>query len=167
LGFANLPSATNIVATNVLGRATGTSLLPGSYAPLLDMLVSNGYREYKLKPNPSECDLNQRTGDPSKDPNLFVFPYDWTKSNADNAHKLASYVQCVQEFYHDSKVDMVTNSMGSLVARRYILDNPGKVSKLITVGAPWLGAPKMTVALTSGVFMDDKLFDPLLWPRSK
>ena len=45
--------------------------------------------------------------------------------------------------------------MGSLLARRYILDNPTdhNVERLITIGAPWLGAPKLLYALESGEFI--------------
>ncbi len=115
-----------------------------------------GYIEYAVAGNPSRrttagCDLNQR----SNRPTLFVFAYDWRKSNAENAAVLADYVGCVQKFFSPgTKVNILTHSMGGLVARRYILDNPGKVNKLVTVAAPWLGAPKANYVLETGEFFD-------------
>jgi len=40
---------------------------------------------------------------------------------------------------------ILTHSMGGLVARRYVLDNPDthNVDKMVTIAAPWLGAPKV------------------------
>ena len=135
-----------------------------SYGRLLDMLkdpARGGYREYDLKGEPNRCDLSQRSDDPDMNPNLFVFPYDWTKTNAINASKLKSYVNCVQGFHPNSKVNILTHSMGSLLARRYILDNRDvdangqpqhKVNKLTTIGAPWLGAPKAIAVIENGDF---------------
>src|SRR5437588_7289186 len=40
--------------------------------------------------------------------------------------------------------------MGGLVARRYILDNPGNVDRMVTLGTPWLGAPKFLNTLEFG-----------------
>jgi Lecithin:cholesterol acyltransferase len=49
--------------------------------------------------------------------------------------------------------------MGGVLARRYIIDNPQShsVEKLITVGTPWLGAPKAINVLETGEFADGKL----------
>src|SRR6185295_6565528 len=94
--------------------------------------------------------LNQRSSNPS----LFVFPYDWRKSNAENSATLTSFVGCVRQFYPNSTVNIVAHSMGSLLARRYILDHPNThhVNKLITIGAPWLGAPKAINVMETGDF---------------
>jgi hypothetical protein len=131
------------------------------YEPLLKMLRDSGYVEYQVNNDPARrtiagCDLNQKSDDPSKNPRLFVFAYDWRKSNSDKdtLKLLKEYVGCVQKFYPNSKVNILTHSMGGLLARRYILDNPGShnVNKLITIAAPWLGAPKAINVLETGQF---------------
>jgi alpha-beta hydrolase superfamily lysophospholipase len=88
----------------------------------------------------AKCDTTQK----DSNPNLFVFAYDWRKSNEKNAVALKDYVGCVQQFYSGTKVNILAHSMGGLLARRYILDNPGthNVDKLITIASPWLGARK-------------------------
>jgi pimeloyl-ACP methyl ester carboxylesterase len=134
------------------------------YTALLDALKTRGgYREYEvngytLRRTTRDCDLAQK----DKMPNLFVFAYDWRKDNAQNAVALADYVGCVQKFYSDSNtgINLLTHSMGSLLARRYILDHPNvddpnhlNVNALITIGAPWLGGPKLTHVLETGDFV--------------
>lgn len=114
------------------------------YGPMLNYLASTGlYREYQVNGDPRRrttagCDLTQK----EQKPKLFVMAYDWRMSNADTARALKEYVGCVQRFYPEKKVDIVAHSMGGLAARRFILDNPDKVEKLITVATPWLGSPK-------------------------
>jgi hypothetical protein len=45
--------------------------------------------------------------------------------------------------------------MGGLIARRYIINHPNNhnINKLITLVAPWLGAPKAINALFTGKFL--------------
>ena len=42
--------------------------------------------------------------------------------------------------------------MGGLVARRYILDGNHNVGRMVTLGTPWLGAPKSIPAFETGRF---------------
>lgn len=136
------------------------------YTPLLKELSNEGYREYKVNNDPTRrttagCDLTQKHDDPSDNPNLFVFAYDWRKSIAENAPLLRDYVGCVQMFYPNTKVNILAHSMGGLLARRYIIDNPGthKVNKLITIATPWLGAPKAIHVLETGNFFNKFILD--------
>jgi uncharacterized alpha/beta hydrolase family protein len=129
------------------------------YRGLLQMLSRNGYREYNVNNDPNRrtpegCDLSQKTGDSAANPNLFVFGYDWRKSNIENAALLNGYIKCVQKFYPDSRVNILTHSMGGLVARRYILEHMSdhNIDKMITIAAPWLGAPKAINVLETGQF---------------
>jgi len=130
------------------------------YGTLIQRLVQNGYREYQVNGDPNRrtsagCDLSQKSEDPNRNPNLFIFAYDWRQSNADTSAALRSYMDCVKRFYPDGKVNILTHSMGGLLARRYILDNPNgahNVDKLITIAAPWLGAPKAINVLETGEF---------------
>jgi hypothetical protein len=130
------------------------------YGPLLQNLANSGYREYLVNNDPNRrtaegCDLNQKSDDPAVNPNLFVFAYDWRKSNAENSAALKSYVGCIKKFFPNSKVNILTHSMGGVLARRYILDNPNgghNVNKLITIATPWLAVPKAINVLETGQF---------------
>ena len=56
--------------------------------------------------------------------------------------------------------------MGGLVARRYIIDNPGAVNKQITVAAPFLGSPKPLFQMIYGklaavVSKEELVLEPL------
>lgn len=165
--------ATTIIATNPLRYLglTGASDTPPAvllspaqiaYGPLLDMLqaktgaVAGGYRLYETLGNPTRrttagCDMAQA----SNAPTLFTYAYDWRLSNIENAQRLRDFIGCVQRFYPGTKVDVLTHSMGSVVARNYVLQYPDKhdVQRMITVGAPWLGAAKLIYAMQSGDFV--------------
>ena len=136
------------------------------YGPFLQRMADEGFHEYELADDGtfieerlslSGCDLSQ-ADDPGPKPDLFIFPYDWRKDNGQNADLLWEYVRCVREFYApaDTEVSIVAHSMGSLLSRRYILDNPGDhhVKALITIGGPFLGAPKLIYVLETGHFLD-------------
>jgi pimeloyl-ACP methyl ester carboxylesterase len=147
------------------------STIPVGYEPttvyddLIKKLIAtddNGghYIEYNIKQNPilrntnGTCDLSQ-INNPEGKPNLFVFPYDFRKSNAESAVKLKQFIECVQAFYPDNKVDILGHSQGGIVARRYILDSvaagqDSKVDKLITIASPWLGAPEAIYKMETG-----------------
>ncbi|MBS1793094.1 MAG: SBBP repeat-containing protein [Acidobacteria bacterium] len=129
------------------------------YGSMINALrFRGGYVEYNVngipeRRTPEGCDfLNQQ----ARGPSLFVMGYDWRKDNAITANqRLDEYMQCIQQFYGpDVKVNIVAHSMGSYVARRYILDHPNKVGKLITIGGPWLGGPKIINVLATGQFLD-------------
>jgi hypothetical protein len=81
--------------------------------------------------------------------------YDWRQELGSTAEQLRTFVECVEQFHPGSKINILTHSMGSLLARRYILDNPTdhNVERLVTIGAPWLGAPKLLYAMESGNFL--------------
>jgi hypothetical protein len=67
------------------------------------------------------------------------------------AKALAEYVSCVRQFQPTAKINLVTHSMGGLVARRYLLDSGGSdINALITIAVPWLGAPEAINILATG-----------------
>ena len=83
--------------------------------------------------------------------NLFVFPYDWRKSNAESAEKLKDKINKILVDTGADKVDLVAHSMGGLVAKKYIADFGGaKVGQLIFIGTPQLGAPKAFKVIMEG-----------------
>lgn len=103
------------------------------YGPYADALKQSGMREYRThtegvgKPasfrpehmTTAGCDVSQRPANP----NLFLFPYDWRQSNTESAAKLKDFMGCVRKFY-TGPVILTAHSMGGLVGRRYVLDNP-------------------------------------------
>jgi hypothetical protein len=176
------PGITGNNAQPELGGLTQT-LAPPIYGTFLNKLeAEGGYVEYSLKQGDEfkperltwGCDTSQRTHNPS----LFIFPYDWRQDNNHTAEELADYMWCVHQFYPDVPVDILTHSMGSLVARRYIIcrsisppagcpesfshlpglpdvqvTEPVDVASLTTLNAPWLGAPKLVHVLATGQFL--------------
>jgi hypothetical protein len=150
----------NIVPTDALRTAVGP--FGAIYKPLLDFLKNKGYKEYDL--GTDGANLRQCTVAQFQDkPNLFVFPYDWRKSNAVNAAYLRNYMTCVKRYYPDTKVNVLTHSMGGLLTRRTIVAQPGfakEINSLITVTPPWLGAPKLLYVLRSGDFIPGKASGP-------
>ena len=75
---------------------------------------------------------------------LFVFNYDWTQSVSRTASQLAEYIDGVVDppagEASDKKVDVVGHSLGGLVGRVYVQENPAhQVGKLITLGTPHKG----------------------------
>lgn len=127
-----------------------------TYGPMFTYLQGQGFIQYQTNQNPylqtsAGCDLAQA----SNHPNLFVFAYDWRISNAQNATLLADYIACVQKFYPNTNVNLVAHSMGGLVARRYILENPGThhVNALVSVASPYIGASKVVWVEETGEYV--------------
>ncbi|MBN1618584.1 PD40 domain-containing protein [Candidatus Dojkabacteria bacterium] len=138
-----------IVPTDIL-RTVATNDI---YTSLINKLTTSGYVEYSGDTDPSKrtsagCDLTQAPNNPS----LFIFPYDWRKDIDSTTAQLYNYMQCIQQFYPGTKVDILAHSMGSVVARRYILNYPytNNVDTLLTVGAPWLGSPQSVYVMETG-----------------
>jgi pimeloyl-ACP methyl ester carboxylesterase len=143
--------SSSIVAPDVIRHHEVVSVpIADIYGSFIDRFIDGGYREYLF--TLQGCDTTQKPDQP----NFFVFPYDWRLDNATNADRLAHYIECVQQFYPGTKVNIVAHSMGGLLARRYILDHPDNhyVNALITIGSPFLGAPKAIYALETGDFLD-------------
>ncbi|MFC1953371.1 alpha/beta fold hydrolase [Chloroflexota bacterium] len=129
------------------------------YSEFLDYLVKYGdYVEYEVNGDPQRRTLSGAYLNQEPIPNLFVFAYDWRRSIDDITPDLAKYMTVVKKYHPDSKVNIVTHSMGGLVARRYILDNPDKVNKLITIAAPFLGSVKPLYQMIHG-----KITAPTSW----
>lgn len=82
---------------------------------------------------------------------LFIFPYDWRLDNRVNSVKLQEKINQILSQTGSSKIDLVTHSMGGLIAKQYIVNstNP-KIGKLIFIGTPHLGAPKALKTLMFG-----------------
>lgn len=163
-GFLSLDQDGNgsgVNATDIIRLVDlpGQSLDMHIYDGLVDRLTSmatdgGNYTEYKV---------GNRRGNPCVDPpdpnaNLYVFPYDWRRDNVEAANALNNFVTCVLEDHPGAadKVDLLTHSMGGLVAARYVGDHQTthRISHFVSIAAPWLGAPKAIDVLETGGFMD-------------
>ena len=150
------PDVLREVATNVPIRKVLTSKERSANGPFLRFMAEQGFREYRdlgvpARRKPSGCDVS---GQQANSPTLFVFPYDWRQDNATTADQLRDYLLCVRMFYPNAKINIIAHSMGNYVTRRYLLQYPddGFVNALISVGAPFLGGPKLAYVLETGDF---------------
>ncbi|MGZ5480375.1 MAG: alpha/beta fold hydrolase [Pyrinomonadaceae bacterium] len=156
--IANRP----VVATEILRNLSIEGVtIPKTdiYDRLITYLMGVGYTPYDVTdPNQrtkNGCDKNQVGAD------LFVFPYDWRNSNWTSARDLYEYVECIRSIRKnpaDFKVHIIAHSMGGLVARRYILNFPGNVERMVSLGTPWLGSPKFLHVLEFGGEWDNTSF---------
>ncbi|MBP1468741.1 hypothetical protein EYB53_023705 [Candidatus Chloroploca sp. M-50] len=147
--FRNIKA--NAPIWNVLGRDV--------YGDMISMLTNgaNGFVEYKIDGDPARRTLAgcQYEEQRNNNPTLFVFAYDWRLSNEVNAARLDEYVQCIRKFYGASaRVNLLTHSMGGLVARRFIIEHPDAVDQVMNVAPPFVGAPQAISSI---------LFGELLW----
>ena len=81
---------------------------------------------------------------------VYVFSYDWRKSNSVSAEKLNEEIQKILQETGKKKVDIVAHSMGGLVASSYYSKYGNeKVDKIITCGTPYEGAPSLINSVLS------------------
>lgn len=93
--------------------------------------------------------VNDLTTEYGADYDVKFLGYDWRMSVSDAAASLENYINT--NGYSD--VILVCHSMGGLVASKYLTrssENQTKVNKLITIGTPYLGAPKALYVLETG-----------------
>jgi|GEM_PF-1452929 len=107
---------------------------------------------------------------------IYFFSYDWRKSNLSTALKLRDFIEtlCRRDGYE--KVDLIGHSMGGLVISAlyagisalplakgsWYIDRSirSKIGKIITLGTPYEGAPKLIQAvLTKEVLGSEKELD--------
>ena len=83
---------------------------------------------------------------------FYAFPYDWRMSVTSASEKLGQLVTKVLEETHAEHVVLVAHSMGGLVTQKYISEaaNAKKVSRAVTIGTPYWGAPKSIISLLNG-----------------
>lgn len=76
--------------------------------------------------------------------NLFVFYYDWLQPIDQSAIDLKDYIDIVINPPPGTNIDLIGHSLGGLVGRAYLQNNPGshRIGQLITVGSPHKGAPQ-------------------------
>lgn len=134
------------------------------YNRFLDALGQRGFRE--IVPE-TTCAVSgtcrYAIPDDADTPDLFLFPYDWRFSNSGNAQHLRQYIQAIREMYPDAEVDLITHSMGGLLARSYLLQYPfdHHVAKCVTIGSPLLGAPVSYKRILDGDFFQVEELDAI------
>lgn len=98
-----------------------------------------------------------------QDETLFTFPYNWRQSNIDTAIQLQEKINQIKDICNCDKIDLVTHSMGGLVARQYIesSDYQDDIDDLIFLGTPHLGAPKDYLMWEAGE-LDKGISDQIL-----
>ncbi len=88
---------------------------------------------------------------PPSTTSLFCFTYDWRKSIFWNGEKLSAFIDQVRSWTKSDKVNIVAHSMGGLVAKSCVKDfDRERINKIIFIGTPHLGAPKIYYAMLSG-----------------
>jgi pimeloyl-ACP methyl ester carboxylesterase len=80
---------------------------------------------------------------------VHPFPYDWRLDLEGSAQELESFIA---DQFGDGPVILVGHSMGGLLARQYVLDpdRADQVDRVISVGTPYWGAPKLARHMRDG-----------------
>ncbi|MBV6450000.1 MAG: hypothetical protein MHPDNHAH_00718 [Anaerolineales bacterium] len=82
--------------------------------------------------------------------NFIEFAYDWRQDVRRSARKLAEFIE---GWKATSPITIIAHSLGTLVSRYYVekLGGKSKVGRLMLMGGPHQGAPKITANLLTGV----------------
>ena len=140
-----------IVVPGILGswEKNGTWVLDPmlhTYDNLINTFIANGYVDGKT---------------------IFSLPYDWEQSNIVTAGLLKQKIDQVKTICNCSKVDLVTHSMGGLVASQYITSSAyqNDVDQFFMLGTPLAGSAKAYKAWEAGdmSFADTKTNIFLNW----
>lgn len=119
----------------------------------IDIKTDSPYDYGKYGAQDTYKDLKESLEENFKDYQVKLFSYDWRLNNKSSAEQLEDFIN--HNMYTD--VILVCHSMGGLVASDYINRsdyNKEKVEKLITLGTPYLGAPKALYVFETGHFLD-------------
>ena len=83
---------------------------------------------------------------------IYLFSYDWRKSNVETAEKLDAFIDQITDG-GKVKVDIIAHSMGGLVSAHYLTNHDEKVDKYLSFGTPYEGAPSAYNTLASRSFV--------------
>ena len=100
-------------------KVVATSLIPFAYDGLIKSILTWGY-----KPNFD----------------FWIFPYDWRQSNRITGHLLAKFIEEKTEGKYDDGVDIISHSMGGIIARAASL-NGAPIRRAAYIACPHLGSP--------------------------
>lgn len=79
---------------------------------------------------------------------IYLFSYDWRRSNVETAEKLDAFIDEITDG-GKVKVDIIAHSMGGLVSAHYLEAHDEKVDKYLSFGTPYEGAPSAFNTLSS------------------
>ena len=84
--------------------------------------------------------------------NLFIFDYDWRRSNIDTANLFKEFISSKKRANEiPDSFDIIAHSMGGIVTRLYLeSDSTNKVNKVIYLGTPFLGSANTLGTLSEG-----------------
>jgi pimeloyl-ACP methyl ester carboxylesterase len=83
---------------------------------------------------------------------VYAYPYDWRQGVTAVSKGLGDLVDEALEQTGAKHVVIVAHSMGGLVTEQYVVESGGsKVSRVVTVGTPYWGAPKSMISLMNGL----------------
>jgi pSer/pThr/pTyr-binding forkhead associated (FHA) protein len=82
--------------------------------------------------------------------NFIEFAYDWRQDVRQSARELARFVE---GWKVDAPITLIAHSLGTLVSRYYVekLGGKSKIGRLVLIGGPHQGVPKIAANLLSGV----------------
>ena len=123
------PGYMTITPVDVLREVTVFNITKDLYGPTIEFFTQRGYVEGET---------------------LFTCAYDWRKGVELLTPKLQNCIDvALAANPNATQVDILAHSMGGLLSRYYISDsdNASSVRRLVTLGTPQLGAPKITLAL--------------------
>ena len=82
--------------------------------------------------------------------NFIEFAYDWRQDVRQSARELARFIE---GWKVDSPITIIAHSLGTLVSRYYVekLGGKKKVGRLMLIGGPHQGVPKIAANLLTGV----------------
>jgi pSer/pThr/pTyr-binding forkhead associated (FHA) protein len=103
------------------------------------------FDQYNLLGNYLVEELGYERGD-----NFIEFAYDWRQDVRRSARDLARFVE---DWKVNSPITIIAHSLGTLVSRYYIeqLGGKKKVGRLMLIGGPHQGVPKIAANLLTGV----------------
>ena len=85
-----------------------------------------------------------------RDKNFIEFAYDWRQDVRQSARELAAFVE---SWNVNTPITLIAHSLGTLVSRYYVekLGGRKKIGRLILMGGPHQGVPKIVANLLTGV----------------
>jgi pimeloyl-ACP methyl ester carboxylesterase len=125
----------DVVATEVVEEAKVSALIPeiSVYGPLLEALERyGGYKRASFDAPPPGGDRDT----------LYLFPYDWRRDVVESARTLGCMIEELKRRLGrpDLRFDLVTHSMGGLVARYYAMYGERDVLDVVVACPDWSGA---------------------------
>lgn len=122
-----------------------------------------GARDTSRKIIDALCDSFPYT-DPDTYRPVYFFSYDWRRSNSDSAEGLEQAIDDIIGETGASRVDIVCHSMGGLVASKLYTntESRSKIGKIITLGTPYEGSPKLIDSILTNKIVDSSFFNYML-----